>query len=153
MDKRNIETRIDSLLSQHDMELVALKAGKHGPKYILQFYIDRKTGKISLEDCEKMSNVISSILDMENLVAGAYILEVSSPGIDRPLNKLEHFERFKGKHAKIRLKESMGDKNYYSGVILGVKNTKISIDEGNSSVVEIEFDDIEKANLDEVNHL
>ena len=93
--KNIIEETIYKALLQDGYELIDLIIQHQGSKELLQFFVD-KEGGISLNDCELLTKKIDSVLTMEDLVEGAYILEVSSPGIKRVLKKPEHFKRFVG---------------------------------------------------------
>lgn len=107
--------------------------------------VERESG-ISLEDCEKVSRQLSGVLDVEDPIGSDYTLEVSSPGMDRPLIKLAHFERFKGHHVALRLRMPFEGRRKFSGVLSGV--------EGNDVVLQVDQEEylfplegIEKANV------
>lgn len=108
-------------------------------------------GKISHSDCERVSQQLSVILDVENLIDGAvgYVLEVSSPGLDRPLRKAADFERFAGKLAKITTSEGIGEQKFFEGRLAGITDGKVRMElEGkNARVVEVPMGMIRKANL------
>jgi ribosome maturation factor RimP len=108
-------------------------------------------GKISHADCERVSQQLSVILDVENLIDGAagYVLEVSSPGLDRPLRKAADFERFAGKLAKITTSEGIGEQKFFEGRLAGIADGKVRVElEGkNARVVEVPMEMIRKANL------
>ena len=106
--------------------------------------------KITHGDCERVSQQLSVILDVEDLIPGpGYILEVSSPGMDRPLKKAADFERFRGRKAKIVTTEPVGDAKFFEGRLAGVAPGKVRIElQGKQAkVVEIPLDAIRKANL------
>lgn len=111
-------------------ELVELDAPAPGGSGTLRIYIDSAEG-VGLEDCERVSHRVSGVLDVEDPVPGQYVLEVSSPGLDRPLRTAEHFRRQVGKVVKLVLAAGRPGRRRYKGTILG-------IDEG---VLEIEVDD------------
>jgi ribosome maturation factor RimP len=108
-------------------------------------------GKISHADCERVSQQLSVILDVENLIEGpaGYILEVSSPGLDRALKKPADFERFAGKLAKITTTEPIGEMNFFEGRLAGVANGKVRMElKGKDPrIVEVPLVAIRKANL------
>lgn len=83
-DPKTIEETVARALAQQDVELVDLIIQNQGRKKLLQFFVD-KTGGVTLDDCGELTDKIDSILEMENLIDGAYILEVSSPGVQRVL--------------------------------------------------------------------
>jgi ribosome maturation factor RimP len=106
--------------------------------------------KISHADCERVSQQLSVILDVEELVEGpGYILEVSSPGLDRALKKAEDFERFAGRLAKILTSEPIGDAKFFEGRLAGFADGKVRMElKGREArVVEIPLEGIRKANL------
>jgi ribosome maturation factor RimP len=106
--------------------------------------------RISHGDCQRVSQQLSVILDVEDLIPGpGYILEVSSPGMDRALKKAADFERFRGRKAKIVTTEPVGDAKFFEGRLAGVAPGKVRIElQGKQAkVVEIPLDAIRKANL------
>jgi ribosome maturation factor RimP len=106
--------------------------------------------KISHADCERVSQQLSVILDVEELVPGpGYILEVSSPGMDRALKKASEFERFAGRLAKISTVEAIGEAKFFEGRLKGFADGKVRMElKGNDArIVEIPLEAIRKANL------
>jgi ribosome maturation factor RimP len=110
-------------------------------------------GNISHADCERVSQQLSVILDVENLIEGpaGYVLEVSSPGLDRPLRKPADFERFAGRLAKITTSEPVGEgeQKFFEGRLAGVADgrVKMELSGKNARVVEVPMEMIRKANL------
>jgi ribosome maturation factor RimP len=107
-------------------------------------------GSISHSDCERVSQQLSVILDVEGLIEGpGYVLEVSSPGLDRALRKPADFERFAGKLAKITTSEPIGEQSFFEGRLAGMAAGKVRLElEGrNARVVEVPLEAIRKANL------
>jgi len=106
--------------------------------------------KISHADCEHVSQRLSVILDVEELVPGpGYVLEVSSPGMDRALKKATDFERFRGRLAKITTAEPIGDAKFFEGRLAGLANGKVRMElKGKEArTVELPLEAIRKANL------
>lgn len=94
----------------------------------LQLFIERLDEKpIRVEDCTEVSHLVSAILDVQDPIDGHYDLEVSSPGIDRPLVKLADFQRFAGQQARIDLNMPMDGRKRFSGVIVGVEGEDVEI--------------------------
>lgn len=123
--------------------------GKHG---LLRVYIDSETG-ILLDDCSKVSHQLSGALDVEDPIPGHYQLEVSSPGLDRRLFTIKHFERFKNNTVYIQLAESVNQRRRITGKLINVKNDTLTIEEDGMQV-EIPFRLVEKARLvPDSNHL
>ena len=110
-------------------------------------------GNVSHADCERVSQQLSVILDVENLIEGpaGYVLEVSSPGLDRPLRNPADFERFAGRLAKITTSEPIGEgeQKFFEGRLAGVADgrAKIELSGKNARVVEVPMEMIRKANL------
>jgi ribosome maturation factor RimP len=149
-----IETLVQPLLDDLGLELVDLEYRNEGGGWILRFYLD-KEGGITLDNCAEASREISSLLDVEDVVDTAYNLEVSSPGIERPLKKLIDFERFSGKLAKIKTfkgidpDETGRNKKSFTGILRGVEgvSVKMVLQGKAAKEVTIPHDFIEKANL------
>ena len=129
-----------------------------GKQRLLRVYLDRPAGPengpsapgagITLKDCEKVSEQLSVILDVEGLVPGPpYVLEVSSPGLDRKLFKPADYERFAGRKAKIWLNEPVENLKYFEGRLAGFAEGNVRMDVGKDRVVAIPFTGIRKANL------
>jgi ribosome maturation factor RimP len=112
----------------------------------LRISIDRATG-VSLDDCEKVSQVAGPILDQANLVEGPYTLEVSSPGAERPLRERWEFERFSGKKVNVRYRYGESSEGVVEGVLAAVEDAGISIDNPKLGLLEIPWDDVLAARL------
>jgi len=113
----------------------------------LQIMAERKDRKdMTVDDCSKISQTASALLDIADPFPGKWVLEVSSPGIDRPLVKLEDYERFKGQNAKIELSKEINGRRRFKGVLKGIQEQNVLIDfEG--SELSFEFSNIDKAKL------
>jgi ribosome maturation factor RimP len=122
---------------------------------VLRFLLDRDGG-INLDECAVASREISSILDVEDVIGTAFCLEVSSPGIDRPLKKIKDFERFAGQLAKIKTvvaidPEGSGrNKKTFVGTLDGFKDGQVlmTLKEKNALQIRIDLDQIDRANLE-----
>lgn len=144
------ESRL-SLLAQRVVEpmgyeLVGVEYFQRGTSgATLRVYIDREGG-IGLADCEAVSDQLSSVLDVEDPLQGHYDLEVSSPGLDRPLVYPEHFQRFAGSRARIRLAEKMDGRRQLEGMLLGFADGAAVLEENDRRWV-IPLERIEIARL------
>lgn len=127
-----------------EVVLVELKGG--AGRSVLRIFIDQPGG-ISLDDCERFSKRASVALDVEDLVPFSYVLEVSSPGLDRPLVQEEDYRRFAGKLAKIRLHAALEGRRNFQARILGADQGRIRLETEPGTVLEVVLADIEKANL------
>lgn len=126
-------------------ELWGLEYLSHGRHSTLRLYIDHPDG-VGLEECERVSLQVSSVMDVEDPITGEYTLEVSSPGMDRPLYKLEHFVRFAGEQVAVRLRSAFEGRRKFSGLLRGVEgdDVLVVVDE-HEYLLPIEM--IEKANI------
>ena len=147
-DPKTIEEVVAKALDAQHMELVELVIQNQGRKKVLQFFVD-KAGGITLDDCGELTDKIDAVLEMENLIDGAYILEVSSPGVQRPLKKPEHFKRFTGERVKIVLKIPLEGRGFFTGVIASADDNGFVLDDGTNQF-NFKYDNIKKANLDPV---
>jgi ribosome maturation factor RimP len=109
-------------------------------------YIDHEDG-IRVEDCEQASRQISGVLDVEDPIVGQFMLEVSSPGMARPLFKAEHYERFSGEMAEIRLRTPRQGQRKFTGRLAGIENDCVLLDMENGEQVDLPINDIERAHL------
>ncbi|MEN8214401.1 MAG: ribosome maturation factor RimP [Pseudomonadota bacterium] len=120
-----------------------LGAGRHGKK--LRIYIDAPQG-IMLDDCAAVSRQMSAVMDVEDPISGNYDLEVSSPGLDRPLFNLEHFERFAGQMVTLRTLGSHHGRRKFSGKLLGRDGESIQLDVDGEQL-SLPFSDIDSARI------
>lgn len=112
----------------------------------LRIYIDHEKG-ITVDDCARVSHQFSGVLDVEDPVKGNYELEVSSPGLDRPLFELAHFERFIGQLVTIRMANKIEGRRKFEGTITAVKENLVILNDENGNAVQLPFDEIDKARL------
>ena len=146
VDVKQLEPIIAPVVTGHGYELVEVEFKTELGGWILRVFID-KEGGVSLEDCASVSRELSAVLDVEDVIPQHYSLEVSSPGLDRPLKKEADFARFVGKKAKIRTRHPVGEsRRNFSGTLVAVESGKVKIDVGDQ-VCEVPVDDVEKANL------
>lgn len=107
-------------------ELVGTEYLPQGKHSLLRIYIDTPDG-ITVDDCERVSHQVSGLLDVEDSIQGQYTLEVSSPGLDRPLFTLDHFDRFAGRQIKLRLKMPLNGQRNFTGNLLGTRDGAVLI--------------------------
>ncbi len=103
---------------------IDVRVGSNG---LLRIFID-KDGGVNLEDCERVSRQLGAFLDVEDPLPGHYVLEVSSPGLNRPLRTLAHFSRFRNHQAKVRLREPRDSRRMLNGRLLGIRDEAILMD-------------------------
>ena len=146
MQKSEIERLIEALAEQESAELVDLRFAKEGPKWVLRVFID-KPGGVTLDDCAYFSDRIGSLLDAENAIDRAYVLEISSPGFDRVLKKEKDFKRFTGKPIKIRLKVPENGQRNFHCTLLGFESGKVQV-EDNGARRDFDLNLVEEARLE-----
>jgi ribosome maturation factor RimP len=139
---RIIEPSIDNM----GLELVEVEFKKEQGQWILRVYIDREGG-VRLQDCEKVSREIEPLLDVEDPVIHSFTLEVSSPGLQRPLKRISDFQRFQGKLAKIKLYTPIESEKKFCAHILRVEGDQIILDR-EGKILQVPFANIAKANLE-----
>ncbi len=151
--KTSIDRRLSEIVSPvlEDMgfELVRLRL-MGGKSPTLQIMADKPDGGIEVDDCAKISTAVSATLDVEDPIEDAYALEVSSPGIDRPLTRLKDFEVWKGNEAKIETHEPIDSRKRFKGELQGVENGEILIEidvNGVPTVIGLQFDWLSDAKL------
>jgi ribosome maturation factor RimP len=120
-----IEPAVESL----GYELVGVEYRGGATNGLLRIYIDHEDG-ITVDDCQKVSHQLSGLLDVEDPIQGHYALEVSSPGLDRPLFKAQDFARFAGQQVKVRMHGMIQGRRNFTGLLLGL--------EGDSAIVEVD---------------
>ncbi|MEE9453592.1 MAG: ribosome maturation factor RimP [Paracoccaceae bacterium] len=126
-------------------ELVRLRL-LTGKETVLQIMADRPDGNINVDDCAEISHALSAILDVEDPIEGEYALEVSSPGIDRPLTRLKDFENFNGYAARLLTNELIDGRKRFNGTLRGVDGGEVLI-EIPEGTIGLEFDWLIEAKL------
>lgn len=127
-------------------ELVLLEFQPSGRQAVLRLYID-SPAEVNLDDCERVSREVAAILDVEDPISQRYQLEVSSPGLDRPLVKPEHFERFSGEVVQVQLRHAVAaTKHRYRGVLSGFREGMVVL-ETTDGIVRFPLADVERARL------
>lgn len=133
MTKREMyESRTEAfllpLMEERHFELVDVEYVKEGGNWYLRAYID-KDGGIAIDDCESVSRVLSDWLDREDFISDSYILEVSSPGLGRPLKKEKDFARSMGKQVEVRLYRAREKQKDFTGVLSGYDRGAVTIEQ------------------------
>ncbi|MEJ2698029.1 MAG: ribosome maturation factor RimP, partial [Candidatus Sulfobium sp.] len=113
----------------------------------VRVYIDKEEG-VTLDDCERVSRALSAVLDVEDPIHSPYVLEVSSPGLDRPLRRLEDFEENVGKLARVVTGESIDGRTFFVGRITAVKNGDVRLALEGGKEIELPFEQVTKARLE-----
>ena len=137
---------LEPIVEANQLELVDLEFVKEGVNWYLRVYID-KEGGVTIDDCELVSRALEAKLDEADPIEQAYILEVSSPGIDRPLKKESDFVKFQGEIIDVKLYKAQDGSKQYQGKLLGLENGVLSIEEENGNVVTFEHKDTASVRL------
>ncbi|MBT6754590.1 MAG: ribosome maturation factor RimP [Gammaproteobacteria bacterium] len=143
--KNEISELIKPTILSMGYELWGLNVGQQNNSLKLTLYIDSVNG-INIDDCEKVSNQVTHLLDTEEVCGSEYVLEVSSPGFDRILITKEHFDRYIKEKVKVKLKWLVNNRKNIKGVIKEVTDDCVIIDDENESY-EIKYDSIDSARL------
>jgi ribosome maturation factor RimP len=146
VDLETIRAIAERVATSESLSLVdvELKGGRSNP--LLRVYID-KPGGVSHGDCQLISEQLSAILDVEDPFPGRYVLEVSSPGLDRKLVKPSDFAHFAGRRARLVLREPVNEERVFEGRLAGFEAGRVRIDLGERGVTEFELANISKARL------
>ncbi|MEZ5306654.1 MAG: ribosome maturation factor RimP [Pyrinomonadaceae bacterium] len=137
---------LDSV-SGTNIEVVHVELSGSGREKILRIFIDREDG-ITHEDCALVSERVSQKLDESDPLKGAYLLEVSSPGIERGLYSVNDFKKFAGRSARIKTSQPVNGQKNFRGEIVAVEDQTIFLNDVTTGRVQIEFEIVKKANLE-----
>ncbi|HEX5411861.1 MAG TPA: ribosome maturation factor RimP [Terriglobia bacterium] len=146
VDLEKIEAIAERVAASEGLTLidVELKGGMSNP--LLRVYID-KPGGVTHADCALVSEQLSAILDVEDPFPGSYLLEVSSPGLDRKLVKPREYRYFTGRRARIVLREAIEEKKVFEGRLVGFNEGRVQLGLDNQKIAEFELSNISKARL------
>ena len=133
--ERRTEALVLPLVQEHAFELVDVEYVKEGGTWYLRAYIDKPDG-ITINDCEVISRALSDALDEEDFIEDSYVLEVSSPGLGRPLKKDKDFQRSIGEAVELKLYKPVDGSKDYTGILLSFDKDTVTIEkeDGNSAV-------------------
>jgi len=146
MVKKRVAAVALPVLEELGLELVEVQYRREQSGWVLRLIIDKQDG-VNLEDCAAVSREISQLLDIEDFIEQAYNLEVSSPGLDRPLKSMADFKRFTGRMAKIKTIEPIGGEVVFIGKIQQTEGEMIILEMGRREVT-IPFSQVSKARLE-----
>ena len=140
-----IEKIVTPVVNEMGLSLVDIEYMQDGGYWYVRIYVENLNGEITLEECAAISGKIDE--DVDKLIEHRFFLEVSSPGIERPLKKIEDFIRFKGEKIKVSLKHKINDKKSFEGIITECKDNIIFLEIEEENIVEIPFSEVKKANI------
>src|SRR6185295_19322975 len=136
----------------YGLEIFDVQFRREAAGMVLRIQIDRPgpaasaEDSVSVEDCAKVSRDLSAILDVDDVVPGAYTLEVSSPGLDRPLRHADDYRRFAGRRAKIVMREAVDGQMFFKGTLGGVDDNAVLIESGDGTRHRVPMGVIRRAN-------
>ncbi len=141
-----VEGLVTPILESEGLELVDIEFQRETRGWVLRIYID-KEGGVTLNDCTVVSQQLSAVLDVEDPIDTPYTLEVSSPGLTRPLKKMKDYERYKGRLVRIKTYQKIEGQKEFKGKLLGLEEDIVSL-EIEGKIMSIPLKDIAKANLE-----
>lgn len=136
----------ENAVDERKFEFVHFEIAGSKRSPVIRIFVD-KPGGITIEDCSDVSRDIEAALDAEDIVPTRYVLEVSSPGIERGLYKLEDFVRFAGREAKIKTTSPVDGQSALTGVIESVEGTQITFNDNRLGKIVVDYSVVQKANL------
>jgi ribosome maturation factor RimP len=146
VDLEKIRAMVERVAASEGLALVdvELKGGRANP--LLRIYIDKPAG-VTHADCQLLSEQVSALLDVEDSFPGSYVLEVSSPGLDRKLVKPSDYQHFVGRRARLVLREPVANQKVWEGRLAGLEAGRVRLDLGEGGLTEVELSNIQKARL------
>lgn len=148
MEKNEVLKKIEEIVSpfvkQMNLSLVDVEYMQEGGYWYVRVFIENPNGELNIEDCSKLSSMVEDQIDA--IIDKRFFLEISSPGLERPLKKLEDYIRFKGSKITLYLKHKLEDKRQFKAIIKDVIENKVLF-EIDKKEIEIEFNEIKKANI------
>lgn len=145
MSKKTLTELLQPLVEDLGYEFVGLDYHSHPKNAVLRIYIDSDAG-VGLEDCSRVSHEVAALLDVEDPIAGHYNLEISSPGLDRPLFTPAQFRQFAGSEVKLKLFAPQSGRRKMTGRIIDADDSELGLSVDDEKIV-IDFSNIAKANL------
>lgn len=151
--KQTVEAKVrtvaEPILEAEGVELVDLEYVREKEGWVLRLFID-KQGGVGIEDCTAASHAVETAIDVEDFIPNEYSLEVSSPGLNRPLRKPEHFQKAMGKKVKVKTYGPIGDppRKNFTGVLSGADGTGVTVEVEGAGAFQIPLKEIAKANLE-----
>lgn len=148
MEKNGVVKKIEEIVSpfveEMKLSLVDVEYMQEGGYWYVRVFVENLNGELNIEDCSKLSSLVEDQIDA--IIDKRFFLEISSPGLERPLKKLEDYMRFKESKITLHLKHKLEDKKQFKAIIKDVVGEKILF-EIDKKEIEIEFNEIKKANI------
>ena len=140
------EELLQPLVDAHGFELVDVEYVKEAGNWYLRAYIDKENG-ITVDDCEEVSRALSDLLDEEDFISENYILEVSSPGLDRPLKKEKDFARSIGKDVEVKLFKAINKEKEFVGILKAYDEDTVTLEMEDETEMQFKRSDIARIRL------
>ncbi|MFZ7132098.1 MAG: ribosome maturation factor RimP [Eubacteriales bacterium] len=134
------------IVDKNSLELVDVEFKKEGQKWVLRVYIDKENG-VGLDDCQRVSEELGNLLDEKDPITDSYFLEVSSPGLDRPLKKDSDFLKYMDREIEITLYQPMNNSKYFKGMNKGIHQDALKMTIENEKIIQIPVKSIASARL------
>jgi ribosome maturation factor RimP len=144
--QETISQLLEPVIERMGYELVGIEFRGNPKNSLLRIYIDKPEG-VTVDDCGRVSYQVSGVLDVEDPISGRYMLEVSSPGLDRPIFKASDYQRFAGEQIKLRLVAPLEGRRKFAGVLRGLRDQHVLVEEEGVEIA-VPLSQIDKANLD-----
>jgi ribosome maturation factor RimP len=141
-----LENLFEPVVTGLGYELWGVERISQGKHSVLKVYIDAEKG-INVDDCARVSRQIGSLLEVDDPFKGNYTLEVSSPGLDRRLFKLEQYDIYKGAQVKLRLSQPFEGRRNFTGILCGIENEDVVVRSDSEEEILFPFEQIERANI------
>lgn len=148
--EERVRTLAEPIVAAEGKELLDLEFVREREGWVLRLFIDKPGGGVGLDDCTQVSHAVETALDVEDIIPHEYHLEVSSPGLNRPLKKLEHYKRVQGQKVKVKTYGPIGEppRKNFTGTLSGVEEDTVVVDVEGAGSFRIPLKDIAKANLE-----
>jgi ribosome maturation factor RimP len=146
MGETGLSKLIEPVVQELGCELWGIEKLQQGRQVVLKIYIESADG-INVDDCARVSRQVSAILDVEDPIPGEYMLEVSSPGVERRLFKPEHFNVCKGEKVQITLRQAFDGRRKFKGLLCGLEDEEVVIRVDDAQEIVLPIDSIERARV------
>ena len=146
MGETGLSKLIEPVVQEWGCELWGIEKSQQGRQVVLKIYIESAKG-INVDDCARVSRQVSAILDVEDPIPGEYMLEVSSPGVERRLFKPEHFNVCKGEKVQITLRQAFDGRRKFKGLLCGLEDEEVVIRVDDAQEIVLPMDSIERARV------
>ncbi len=130
------------------LQVAWIELKRNGGSQVFRVFIEREDASASIADCERLTHRLGLLLDVEDPIESAYVLEVSTPGLDRPLRNEQDYERFRGRLARIKTRSALSGRRRFLGRLGGVHSGTVRIEDEEIGEVRVPLSDIENARLE-----